>query len=123
MADDELDDYKRCDEALSVIRRVRRIVDGSTDDHAEEAIKEAADHRIVADELRTAGKLNELHRFCREMIDRRELLAKSFLETWATDVPRLERIRRVLAFAGVALTPRTRNLGKGARGAHTKGGD
>jgi hypothetical protein len=53
---------------------------------SERAIKDAASDRAMADELRDAADLQQLHTLCRRMIDEREILAKGFnavIQGWA----------------------------------------
>ncbi len=50
------------------------------------ATKDAAKDRALADELRDAANLQELHTLCRRLIDERETLGKGFnavIQGWA----------------------------------------
>lgn len=103
----------RSDEAFHVLKVIRREVD-ETQDVIARGSHETANDRALADDCIAAARgepstrgarsgATALHTLCRRVIDDREKLAAA-----------LEHIR--LAIAGADLPPRTRNLGKGARG-------
>jgi hypothetical protein len=76
----------------------------------------AAHAREVAEGLRNAADLRELYLFCLVNIDDRETMVNTFVEALMA-VYKLEAIKRALA--NVNIPPRTKSLGKAARGTDT----
>jgi hypothetical protein len=92
----------RLAELFRCLKLIRRIVD-TTHDVAERAIRETANVRTLVDEIGPPTSEALILR----LVDERETLAKQ-----------LESIRQELEL--VNITPRTQNLGKGARGSTKK---
>lgn len=92
---------RRLSEMFLVLKAVRRIVD-ETHDLAARALQDAADDRARLDDWRDGEPAARA--FCRRVVNERETLARE-----------IESIR--FALDNLYILPRTRNLGRKARGA------
>ncbi len=104
----------RHDDVFHALKVIRRIVD-QHDEGIEPAIASVAKDRAIVDQLRDtfigegalsqtmASSITQLHVLCHFLIGERETLGTA-----------LHEIRKELELANI--TPRTRNLGEGARG-------
>jgi hypothetical protein len=91
----------RLGDVFHVLKVVRRTLD-ETHEANDAAMRDTSEARPIVDQLLVAGSTAQLHAICVVVISEREMLAKA-----------LDNIRGALD--AVDITPRTRNLGKGAR--------